>query len=160
MKHVILASGSPRRREILAGVGLNFDVIISGYEEDNGINLPPKQLVEQLSLGKARWVAERHPDSIVIAADTLVFLDDAPLGKPRDQTELKDMIGRLSGRAHSVCSGFTIIEGDHVLSDNVETKVYFRSMSEAEISSYAATDAGVVVKYRRASKLRSRVFRM
>jgi septum formation protein len=74
MKHVILASGSPRRREILASVGLKFDIITSDFEEDNTINLPPRELVEHLSLGKARWVAERHPNSIVIAADTLVFL--------------------------------------------------------------------------------------
>jgi len=143
MKHVILASGSPRRREILAGVGLKFEVVTSDYEENNALSLPPGELVEQLSSGKAIWVAEKHPDAVVIAADTLVFLDGSPLGKPRDQAELKKMIGRLNGRAHSVFTGFTIIEGGRVLSDSVETKVYFRSMSEAEINGYAATGEGL-----------------
>ncbi len=143
MKRIILASGSPRRKEILNSAGLRFDVVPSEYEEDNSHQLPPAQLVEYLSLGKAKWVAERHPDALVIAADTLVSLDNVILGKPKKADELRTMISSLSGRSHSTYTGFTIIDGEHTVTESVKTKVFFRDITSKELDSYVLSRDGL-----------------
>lgn len=138
MKKIILASTSPRRKEILAGTGLVFDTMSSGYEEDNSLAMPPNQLVTHLAEGKARWVAEKHPVAVVIGADTLVSLDGRVIGKPRDKDELVSVFTALSGRSHSIFSGIAIIEGDKVVTESVETKVFFRKLTSQEIEKYSA----------------------
>lgn len=120
--------------------GYPFDVLPSAYEEDNTLALSPDKLVAHLALGKAAWVAKSNPQSVVIGADTLVSLDGKIIGKPRDKEELVLILSALSGRPHAVLSGIAIIEGDHVVSESVETKVFFRKLDRNEIDCYAGTD--------------------
>lgn len=120
--------------------GLEFDVVPSGYEEDNSIAVPPAELVAQLALGKARWAAKRHPDALVIGADTLVAADGQIYGKPSGKANLIETLRKFSGRPHSVFSGVALIKDGHETVESVETKVYFRPLGEDEIARYAETD--------------------
>lgn len=140
MHPIILASSSPRRKEILAMTGLTFDIVPSGYEEDNSLPLPPAELVAQLALGKAQWVAQRHPDALVIGADTLIAMDGNVYGKPRDKEDLIATLKKFSGRSHSVFSGIALVKKDHVVAESVETKVFFRALGNDEITRYAETN--------------------
>lgn len=137
MKKIILASTSPRRKEILEITGYPFEVFPSAYEEDNTLAMPPDQLVAQLALGKTAWVAKKNMSSVVIGADTLISLDGKVIGKPRDRDDLVSIFSALSGRSHSVFSGIAIIEGDHVVNESVETRVFFRKLDAGEIEQYA-----------------------
>ena len=141
MKKIILASQSPRRRDLLKQIGLEFEIDSSNYEEDMTLDMEPKKLAEYLSLGKAKDVAQRHKNSIVISADTIVAVDNEVFGKPKTPEKAKYMLQKLSGRAHSVISGFTIIdtETNKQISKSVETKVYFKNISEEEMDAYIAT---------------------
>jgi len=141
MKKIILASQSLRRRDLLKQIGLEFEVDPSNYEEDMTLDMEPKKLAEHLSLGKAKDVASRHKDSIIISADTIVAVDNEVFGKPKTLERAKYMLQKLSGRAHSVITGFTIIdtETNKQISRSVETKVYFKKLSEQEMDAYIAT---------------------
>lgn len=141
MKKIILASQSPRRKQLLEQIGLKFKIDPSNYEEDMTLKMDPKKLVEHLSLGKATDVAKRHKDSIIISADTIVALDGEVFGKPKTAERAKRMLQKFSGRAHAVLTGFTIIdmETNKQISKSVETKVYFKNLSEKEIDAYIAT---------------------
>ena len=138
MKKIILASASPRRREILKITGLEFTVCESDYEEDLDLALRPRELARFLSLKKAEAVARRHRDAIIIAADTFIVFRDKLLGKPHTETEALKMLKMLNGRAHTVITGFTIIEsgGNKISSRSVETKVYFKKLGIEEIKAY------------------------
>jgi septum formation protein len=141
MKKIILASQSPRRKQLLEQIGLKFEIDPSNYEEDMTLKMEPNRLAEHLSLGKAKDVAKRHKDSIIISADTIVAVDDEVFGKPKTSEKAKYMLQKLSGRAHSVVTGFTIIdtETNKQISKSVETKVYFKNLSEQEIDAYIAS---------------------
>jgi len=141
MKKIILASQSPRRRDLLKQIGLKFETDPSNYEEDMALKMEPNKLAEFLSLGKAKDVAQRHKDSIIISADTIVAIDGEVFGKPKTPERAKYMLQKLSGRAHSVITGFTIIDTgtNKQASKSVETKVYFKNLSENEIDAYIAT---------------------
>lgn len=141
MKKIILASQSPRRKDLLKQVGLEFEIDPSNYEEDMSLKMDPLKLVEYLSLGKAKDVAKRHKDAIIISADTIVALDGEIFGKPKTAERAKEMLQKFSGKAHAVLTGFTIIETDtnKQISKSVETKVYFKNLSEKEIDAYVAT---------------------
>ena len=106
---IILASTSPRRREILDLAGISFEVENSDTDETITGDVSPAEYVDELSLRKAGTVAKRHPDDIVIGADTIVTYDDRILGKPKDHDEAFEMLCGLSGRTHSVYTGVTII---------------------------------------------------
>lgn len=138
MKQVILASGSPRRKELLGKAGLEFTVDPSSYEEELDSSLEPSELVKQLSLGKAQDVAKRHKDAVIIGADTVITFEGKILGKPRDEEDAKETLSRLSGEPHSVITGFTIIDTDtgKTLSKSVETKIYFKNLTAEEIGDY------------------------
>ena len=140
MKRIILASSSPRRKELLAMTGLPFDIVPSGYEEDNALPLPPAELVAQLALGKAQWVAERHPEALVIGADTLIAMDGQVYGKPHGKEDLVATLKKFSGRSHSVFSGIALVENGRTATESVETKVFFRELGDDEIARYAETD--------------------
>lgn len=137
MPRIILASASPRRRELLASAGLKFDVVTSPAEEIHDESMPLNVLCERNAELKAMAVAKEHPDAIVIGADTLVWIDGIPLGKPKSPDEARDMLRRLSGRANTVCTGVCLIRPDgshenfHVLSE-----VEFRELDEAAIEHY------------------------
>ena len=109
---LILASGSPRRRELLGSLGVRFEVIIAGVEEDNDSTSDPESLVRHNARSKAGWVADRYPQRYVLGADTTVFLDGQILNKPRDLDESRSMLARLSGRTHHVYTGLAFFHRD------------------------------------------------
>ncbi len=138
MKTIILASSSPRRRELLHSIGLRFKVEPSDTKENTSLAVEPHQLAQTISLQKAQDVARRHRDALVIGADTLGVLDGRILGKPRTEQEATDMLTTLGGKSHSVITGFTIIDADtgKTVSRSVETKVYIRTLAPSEIEAY------------------------
>lgn len=136
---LILASGSPRRRELLEKAGLDFEVIPSPAEEIHDASLGMAGLCEENARLKAAAVAVHHPEAVVIGADTLVFLAGEPLGKPRDMVEAAGMLRRLSGKAHQVCTGVCIAgPGDASRKLHAVTEVVFRELDEETITTYLA----------------------
>ena len=137
---IILASQSPRRRELLERMGLPFRVITPDIDERMERSLPPGELVAAISAEKARAVAaQAGPDAIVIAADTVVALDGAVLGKPAGESDAARMLSALSGRTHQVFTGLTVARGTDVRTVSEETAVTFRPLTAAEIAAYVRT---------------------
>lgn len=141
MKKIILASGSPRRKELLEKIGLQFEVAASDIEEDLANGLPPRKLAEKLSLEKAVAAAKKYPDAVIIAADTIGVFDGKIIGKPHTPAEAVEMLSMLSGKSHLVVTGYTILDTgtQKSVTKSVETKVDFRSLTGAEIEAYVAT---------------------
>ena len=141
MAKIVLASGSPRRRELLTRMGIaDFDVRVPETEETYPSNLSPRETVEYISREKARAAAALcRPDEIVITADTMVFLDGARLGKPRDEAHALEMLTALQGRRHTVCTGVTVCRGDYRDTQSEETEVFFRPATEQELRAYIRT---------------------
>ena len=136
-RRIILASGSPRRRELLAFIVPVFEIVPSSIEEIASGS--PEQQVETLAADKAADIAEKYPDAVVIGADTLVAVDDLVLGKPRDEAEAAAMLKQLSGRTHTVYTGVAVISAGKTHSLVEATQVTFCSMTDDEISEYIAT---------------------
>ena len=138
---IILASASPRRRELLEKLGVPELVIRPAKgEERMPEHTAPAEIVKALSRQKAEEVAESaSKEDVVIAADTIVWLSGEALGKPKDAEDAKNMLRRLSGRSHSVFTGVCVLSGDTLLSEAEESVVYFRPMTEKEIASYVAS---------------------
>ncbi len=137
---LILASGSPRRRELLEKLQVPFEVIVSDCDETLPESVPADAAAEMLAVRKAAAVAKLHPDAVVIGADTTVVLDDEILGKPQDEADCKRMLHALSGRMHKVITGVGIFWDGHSLSFSDEASVQFYPLSNAEIDAYAASD--------------------
>ena len=136
---IVLASASPRRRELLQLIGISdFTIRVSEAEETYPADLPPAQIVEYISREKAEAVA-CAPDEIVIAADTMVFLDQARLGKPADEADALRMLTAMQGRRHTVRTVVTVRQGDRFLTESEATAVDFRPATEAELRAYIAT---------------------
>jgi len=138
---IILASQSPRRKELLHQMGLRgFKINVPDVDETIEENLSPGQMVEELSLRKARAVAaQADEDDLIIAADTVVALDGAVLGKPEDESSAFSMLSALSGNRHYVYTGVTVICGEKVVTQHEMTTVTFRELEAEEISNYIAT---------------------
>ena len=136
---LILASASPRRRELLEHLGLSFSVIPARGPETPPPGAGAGETARALSEAKAREVAAAHPDAVVIGADTVVEIDGCLLGKPRDEADAKNMLRRLSGREHRVCTGVTVIADGRTESLWETTRVFFRAMTDGEIDAYVAT---------------------
>lgn len=139
---IILASASPRRRDILNMIGLPFRVEVSGAEETREEGMSPELFVEQISLRKAADVAARQKEeALVIAADTIVVLGDQILTKPVDEADAIQMLTMLSGREHRVLTGVSVIRlrDGKAISVCEETKVHFRNLSREEIEHYVQT---------------------
>jgi len=138
MKKIILASASPRRKELLEKSGLGFEVEPSDYAEELCLDLKPHELAKAISRGKALAVASKHQNAIIIAADTFVVCRDKIMGKPKTEAEAKVMLRAISGRAHSVSTGFTILDTgkNRILSQAVETIVHVKQLSSKEIDAY------------------------
>jgi len=136
---LVLASASPRRRELLGQLGITFEVSAADIDETPRPGEAAGAYVLRLAREKARAVALRHPDAWVLAADTTVALDDALLGKPRDADEARDMLGRLSGRTHEVHTGVALTGPGAEHATQVSTRVTFRALSPGEIAWYAGT---------------------
>ncbi len=105
---LILASASPRRRELLAGLGVTFDVVVADVTEHEHPEAEPRSMVAHNAALKADWVAARHPDAWVLGADTTVFIDQRVLNKPRDLADARAMLKQLSGRTHTVFTGVAL----------------------------------------------------
>ena len=138
---LILASKSPRRQELLQRMGLtDFKILVPDADESFPDGLTPQETVEYISRVKALAAKELvSAGDIVITADTMVFLDEHRLGKPTDEADALRMLTALQGRSHTVCTGVTVMQGDHILTESEPTKVYFREASEAELRGYIAT---------------------
>ena len=136
MSKIILASGSPRRQELLHRMGIDdFTVSVPEVEEWYPDDLTPEEIVCYISREKSMAVAAPE-DAIVITADTMVFLDDRKLGKPRDEAHALEMLTALQGRHHTVCTGVTIRRGSEILTRAQSTDVYFRTATESELLHY------------------------
>ena len=138
---IILASGSPRRKQLLAQMGIEtFRVISSDADETVEPGLSPARIVEILSARKAEAVADHaKPGGLVIAADTIVALDDAVLGKPNDGLEAFRMLSALSGRRHQVYTGVTLLRDGERRTEHEVTTVTFRELTQDDITRYIAT---------------------
>lgn len=137
---LILASASPRRRELLGQLGVKFDVIVADVTEHEDPTTDPRVMVAHNSALKADWVAARHPDALVLGADTTVFIDGTALNKPRDGAEARAMLRRLSGRTHTVFTGLAVrrTSDGRRIDDGVATEVTFKTIDEAIIEAYLA----------------------
>ena len=141
---IILASASPRRREILTLAGVTFEVS-PAMDEEAPSGLEPEELVKALARCKAKQVAGKHPNRLILGADTMVVLDNHMLGKPRTASEAVDMLMRLQGRAHQVMTGVWLIRTDEIgnivkedgFTDVADVKFY--PMTEREAVAYVAT---------------------
>lgn len=138
---IILASGSPRRRELLEMLNVeNLEIIPAKGEEAPHPELSPAELVKELSRCKAAEIAPAgEEDTVTIGADTIVVLDGKVMGKPADEADAVRMLRSLSGRSHTVYTGVTVIRGSALLSRAEKTTVHFRSLSEREIEAYIRT---------------------
>ena len=136
---IILASGSPRRRELLKSPGLEFEVYKPDVDESMIDGELPSELCARLSLLKAHAGAEKFPDALVIAADTIVVIDDLILGKPKDREDAFNMLKHLQGKWHEVITGITVCMKQKILSHDEHTRVKFRELSDSEIRAYVST---------------------
>lgn len=140
MKPIVLASGSPRRRELLGQMGISeFEILPAKGEETAPDGLTPAELVQHLALQKAQEIAALRPDAVVIGADTIVVLDETVLGKPKNEADAKNMLSALSGRSHEVYTGLAVLNGERIYRHAECTKVDFRDLTEDEIAGYIAT---------------------
>ena len=137
---IILASQSPRRRELLERMGISeFEIIPARGEENIVPGLTPEALVEALSRQKCLEVAAVHREALVIAADTVVAVEGRVLGKPRSKAEAEEMLSLLSGREHRVCTGLSLSQGGRLRTGHEATAVRFRPLTREEIRRYIAT---------------------
>ncbi len=141
MTRIILASQSPWRKTILEKLGLTFEVVVSDYEEDMTLALPPQKLALTLARGKAEAVAKKHRDALIIAADTFVIFGDELMGKPGTPERAFEMLKKLSGNWHEIITGFVILDGatGQESEQLVSTRVHLRDASAEEIAGYVAT---------------------
>ena len=138
---LILASASPRRRDILDAAKIPYTVCPSSADESYPADMVARDVPELLARRKAEAVAATSaPDAVVVGADTVVLLDGALLGKPADREDAKRMLRALSGHSHQVVSGIAVVAGGKCLSATVVTEVEMRVISEAEIEAYVARD--------------------
>ena len=137
--HVILASQSPRRRELLSLIGIKHDVRPADIDESLHPGEQPVPHAERLARAKAHRLAVRYPEAVVIAADTIVVLDGAILGKPADAGEARATLALLSGRMHTVHTAIAVARGGRTESAVESVAVTFRTLSTVEIAEYVAT---------------------
>ena len=136
---IVLASASPRRVTLLRQVGLAFTVADPGPDRDWPGQAEPRHGVRALALEKARRVAGRRPEALVIGADTVVVVRGVRLGKPAGEAEVLEMLGRLQGRTHEVWTGLAIVRGGEQRTAAEVTKVQFARLDDAELRAYART---------------------
>ena len=152
MAKIVLASGSPRRQELLQRIGItDFDIRVPQTEETYPAGLSPRQTVEYISREKSDAAAALcTPEEIIITADTMVFLDGRRLGKPRDEADALRMLSALQGRHHTVCTGVTVRQGERLLTRAQSTQVWFREAATEELKHYIRRAHGQGRRLRRA----------
>lgn len=135
---VVLASSSPRRRELLSQAGIQFSIIVSGCDETPIPNESAREMVERLALVKAQAVAENEPEAFVVGADTTVFIDGEALGKPESVAEAEQMLAKIAGRTHEVWGGIAIVHREKGIARvwSHMTKVTMTSLSPETIAWY------------------------
>ena len=139
MAKIVLASGSPRRQELLQRIGIaEFAVRVPDADESYDPHMAPEEIVCHISRKKSLALSSAD-DEIVITADTMVFLDDQRLGKPVDEADALRMLTDLQGRHHTVCTGVTVRQGDKIITESESTEVYFRPATKDELLAYIAT---------------------
>lgn len=138
MRKIILASQSPRRKELLAGMGLKFEVVPSNFDEKLDDSRSPEAVAVELAVGKASQVAEQYPDCIVIGSDTIVTINGNQLEKPRNKAEAYQMLERLSGTHNEVTSSLAVIcKAENILLTTADTtRVYFKPYDKAAVTTY------------------------
>lgn len=136
--HIILSSNSPRRKELLAGLDLDFEIhVIDGVDESYPTNIPSMEIAEYIAVKKARaYKEELHDNNLVITADTVVILDNEILGKPKNLDDAYTMLGKLSGHTHKVVTGVCLTSIDKQTHFSVVTDVTFKILSNDEITYY------------------------
>lgn len=139
MARIILASQSPRRKQLLELAEIDFEVQVADIDETPPADIPSTGLAEYLACEKAKVIADRNPDSIIIAADTVVLLNDEVLGKPTDDTDAISILKKLSGNTHQVISGVCIQNGTEQNNFSSVTEVHFRTLTDEEIQHYVST---------------------
>ncbi len=139
MQTLILASSSPRRKELLESLHLTFEVSSSNVDESFQSEWPPEEIVMELARRKAQYVAKQHPSAYVIGSDTIVVADGQVLGKPKTEQEAVAMLESLSGRTHAVYTGVTIISPTEYTHFFEKTDVEFWELTADEILSYVDT---------------------
>ncbi len=139
MKKFVLASASPRRRELLKLLDVDFESVSMNADEARVETESAPAMVERLSRLKANAAHENFPDALIVAADTDVELDGAILGKPRDANEAREMLNALRGRAHNVFTGLTLARDEKRETELVHTRVSMRDFSDSEIDAYIAS---------------------
>jgi len=135
---LILASASPRRRELLAQLGIPFEVVVADVTEHEDPATDPRVMVAHNAALKADWVASREPDAVVLGADTTVFLDGAAINKPRDLDDARSILRRLSGREHTVFTGLAVrrLSTGLRIDQGVSSQVEFKPFGDAVIEDY------------------------
>lgn len=136
---VVLASASPRRRELLDLIGVTYTVMPAGIDESVKGAESPAEHTQRLAREKALTVAESHPDALVIAADTVVVINERIMGKPRTEREAAEMLAVLSGATHTVVTGMACVLNGRLESSVDDVSVTFRTLSEQDIAEYVAT---------------------
>ena len=140
MKEIILASASPRRKKLLKLLDIDFEIIVSNCEEIFDDKLSVYENLKNVAYSKAYDVFKNNEDKLVIGADTIVYLEDRILLKPKDKDDEREMIKSLSGKTHSVISGISVITKEKSISTAVETKVTFKELNKEEIEEYINTN--------------------
>ena len=137
---IILASNSPRRKELLAGIDVQFEVrVIQNIDESYPSDLPTKDIAEYISHKKAAvYQQQMAPDELIITADTIVVLGNEVMGKPHDEADARRMLRELSGQTHQVITGVTLTTIQKQVSFSVETDVTFKALSDSEIDYYVS----------------------
>jgi septum formation protein len=136
---LILASASPRRRELLTQAGLRFDVLPAHVDESRHSGEDPVAYVQRLALEKAMIISAKHPGDIILGADTTVVLNGEVLNKPADAVEAEHMLRALSGQSHQVATGIAVVRGTDFRQHVETTTVYFAEIPEADLAHYLAT---------------------
>lgn len=139
MKDIILASGSPRRKELFDLLDLDYRVEVSNVEEIMNNDLPIEKRIEDVAYQKGKAVFSNNKDSLVVSADTVVVLGQEILGKPKNEEMCKEMMRKLSNKTHLVITGFSIFNGETIIKDHDITKVHFVEIPEEEIEKYVLT---------------------
>jgi septum formation protein len=141
MKRIILASTSPRRKALLEHIGLKITVDARVLEDIKPVSQEPHQIAIEIALRKAKSVASEHPDAIIISADTFGVINGFIFGKPHSESEACVLLAELSGKAHTVITGFIVIDTltGKTVSRSVETTVYMKMLTNSEIEAYVRT---------------------
>lgn len=136
MHKIVLASQSPRRKQLMELAELDFEIIIADIDETNPPGMPGHLVPEHLAKQKAAAIEQQVHDAIIIAADTIVLLDDDILGKPKDEADAIAILSRLQGRMHRVVTGVCMQRGSQQHSFSITTEVYFRPLTQEQVNHY------------------------